>query len=103
MSTRIIVCLVLTFLLLLWVQRRTDTVHAKFLQTQKENEVKSSLFRAPISQKPSPGIKKMPCHRAPCRASQVVPIYPREGTIAGKTTLRVSADTQHNRSRGDSQ
>jgi hypothetical protein len=103
MSTRIIVCLVLSFLLLLWVQRRTDTVHAKFLQTQKENEVKSALFRAPVSQKPSPSIKKMPCRRAPCRDSQVVPISPREGTIAGKTTLRVSADTQHNRSRGNSQ
>ena len=102
MSTRILVCLVLSFLLLLSLQRRTDTVHAKFLHPKKENEVTSPILRAPSSQKPSPSIKKLPCRRAACRESQVVPIYPREGTIAGKTALRVSADTQYRRSRGNS-
>jgi|SRR5450755_4561960 hypothetical protein len=101
MSTRIVVCLVLSLLLLFWLQRRTDIVHAKFLQTEKQNE-KSALPRASSSQKPSPSIRRVPTRRTSNRDSRPVPIYPREATIAGKASQRVPRDTQDNLSRGNS-
>ena len=67
MAYRLIVCLLLSFLVLVWVQQHADSAHAKFLQNRKADG--RGALAVSNQQKPSPAIKLAPRRRSSVKNS----------------------------------
>jgi hypothetical protein len=62
MANRVIVCLLLSFCVLAWVQQHADSAHAKLLQNNKIDG--HGVLAVSNQQKPSPAIKLAPRRRS---------------------------------------
>jgi hypothetical protein len=70
MAYRLIVCLLLTFLVLVRVQQHADSAHAKFPQSRKVDG--QGGLAVSNQQKPNPAIKLAPRRRSSVKNSNTV-------------------------------
>jgi hypothetical protein len=75
MASRLIVCVVLSFLGLVFIQQHTGSANTKLRQDRKDGESNSALIEANSKQKPSPSIKMPPHRRGSVRSSKPLPVY----------------------------